>query len=81
MTGREQRMVEMSRAVLDAVEAARAALPAINNALIVGDRNAVPTFGFEQLMAARRSLANLVNEQQGPAVEATRELTALGVSR
>lgn len=69
----------MSRAVLDAVTAARAALTAVNAALATGGERGVATFGFAHLMACRQPLGQLIAEH-GPAVALARnELAALGV--
>lgn len=62
---------EMARAVLAAVDAAGAALAAINTALATGQRLGVSTFGFAQLMACRHPLDTLTAEH-GPAVALSR---------
>ncbi|HKS45538.1 MAG TPA: hypothetical protein VJT49_10570 [Amycolatopsis sp.] len=69
---------EMPRAVLAAVEAAQAALTAIDTALATGQRLGVATFGFAELMACRHPLATLTHEH-GRAVSLSRnEIAAEG---
>lgn len=74
---RAARLADMSRAVLAAVTASKAALEAINTALATtaGD---VSAFGLHHLMACRGPLSALIDEN-GPAVVLARnELVALG---
>lgn len=81
LTAREQALVDMSRAVLDAADSCAATLRVVNAALLAGSDRGIPTFGFNQLMAVRGPLA-AVAAGNGAAVElATNELRALGVSR
>jgi len=72
-----ERTAVMSRAVLEAVDAAHRALEAIDRARITGNQLGVATFGWPELQACRGPLATLIHPHGRATVMSRNELATL----